>query len=78
MDKKKLTPAELLAARKWMDFLRSLPLGESLWRIESYRDFVSLRSSASILTKGGYENKFSINQDKEDSSVYRITTSPSK
>jgi len=75
MDKKKLTPAELLSARKWMDFLRSLTPGESVWRIENYRDFVSLRSSASILTKGGYKYKFSIIQDKDEQTIYHITTS---
>ena len=75
-EKKVQTPGELLAERKWMDFLRSLSVGDTVWRVENYRDFISLRTSASILTNKGYAYKFSIKQSAEDPTVYTITTSP--
>lgn len=73
-EKRVQTPGELLAERKWMDFLRSLSIGETRWRVENYRDFVSLRTSASILTNKGYAYRFSIKQSAEDSTVYTIKT----
>lgn len=73
-EKRVQTPGELLAERKWMDFLRSLSVGETRWRVENYRDFVSLRTSASILTNKGYAHRFSIKQSAEDPTVYTIKT----
>ena len=66
------TPSELLASRSWTEFLNSLPETTTKWRIESYRDFVSLRTTASILTKNT-ERVYSLKQNKEDNTVYEIT-----
>ena len=75
-EKRVQTPGELLAERKWMDFLRSLSVGDSVWRVENYRDFISLRTSASILTnKNKYAYRFNFTQSSEDPTVYTITTS---
>lgn len=69
-----MTPSELLAARKWTDFLHSLSVGTTTWRIAEYRDFISLRTTASILTKAEKpERTYSIRQDREDNTVFRIT-----
>lgn len=73
-EKKIFTPSELLAARKWTDFLHSLSVGTTAWRITEYRDFISLRTTASILTgKEKPERTYSIIQDKGDNTVFRIT-----
>ena len=73
-ERKILTPSELLAARKWTDFLHSLSTGTTAWRITDYRDFISLRTTASILTgKEKPERTYSIIQDKDDKTVFRIT-----
>ena len=75
-EKRVQTPGELLAERKWMDFLRSLSVGETRWRVENYRDFISLRTSASILTnKNKYAYRFNFTQSAEDPTVFTITTS---
>lgn len=76
-DKKILTPGELLDARKWTDFLHSLSQGETVWRITEYRDFISLRTTASILTGREKPGRtYSIIQDRDDRTVYRITVGP--
>jgi hypothetical protein len=67
-----LTLAELLSGRHWSGFLRRLPVGTTDWRVENYRDFISLRTTASILSKKS-SRKYSIRQDKKDTSVYNIT-----
>ena len=66
-----MTSAELLAERKWTDFLKRIPVGKSDWRISNYRDFISLRTVASILTKNT-ERTYSLLQDKADKTVYNI------
>lgn len=73
-EKKIFTPSELLAARKWTDFLHSLSVGTTAWRITEYRDFISLRTTASILTgREKPERTYSIIQDRDDNTVFRIT-----
>ena len=72
-EEKILTSAELLAERKWTDFLKKIPVGRSDWRIADYRDFVSLRSIASMMgKKDGCDRTFSINQSEEDKTIYII------
>lgn len=73
-EKKILTPSELLQARKWTDFLQSLSFGTTAWRITEYRDFISLRTTASILTgREKPERTYSIIQDRGDNTVFHIT-----
>ena len=72
MEKKILTSAELLKDRHWTKFLKRLPLGTTDWRIDEYRDFISLRTTASILSNKT-ERRYSIKQDKDDPSVYNIS-----
>lgn len=68
------TSAELLAERKWTEFLKKIPVGTSDWRIADYRDFVSLRSVASMLgKKGDCDRAFSITQRRDDKTIYDIT-----
>ena len=69
------TSAELLAERKWTEFLKKIPVGTSDWRIADYRDFVSLRSVASMLggKKGNCDRTFSITQRRDDKTIYDIT-----
>lgn len=70
---KTMTSAELLAERKWTEFLKKIPVGKSDWRITDYRDFVSLRSVASMMgKKGSCDRTFSINQSKDDETIYII------
>ena len=72
-EEKIMTSAELLAERRWTDFLKKIPVGTSDWRIADYRDFVSLRTVASILSnKDDCDRTFSIKQDKEDKTIYNI------
>lgn len=72
-EEKIFTTAELLAERKWTEFLRQIPEGKSDWRITDYRDFVSLRSVASMLgKKDDSDRTFSINQSKKDKTIYII------
>ena len=72
----KLTPAELLAARAWTDFLKSLPVGEMPWRIEKYRDFISLRTTASTLsTTPDFPYRFNLWEDRFDSTIFHIKVS---
>lgn len=67
------TSAELLSERKWTEFLKKIPVGTSDWRIADYRDFVSLRSVASMLgKKEDCDRTFNINQSREDKTVYNI------
>ena len=69
-----MTPSELLAARKWTDFLHSLSVGTTTWRITDYRDFISLRTTASMLTKKEKPGRiYSIKQDGGDNTIFRIT-----
>lgn len=73
-EKKILTPSELLSARKWTDFLHSLSFGTTAWRITEYRDFISLRTTASILTgREKPDRTYSIIQDRGDNTVFHIT-----
>lgn len=68
------TSAELLAERKWTEFLKKIPVGTSDWRIADYRDFVSLRSVASMLgKKEDCDRTFSITQRRDDKTIYDIT-----
>lgn len=72
-EEKIMTSAELLAARKWTRFLKQIPIGRSDWRITDYRDFVSLRTIAAMLgAKEDCDRTFSINQSKDDSTIYII------
>lgn len=72
-EEKIMTSAELLAERKWTEFLKKIPVGLSDWRISDYRDFVSLRSVASMMgKKKSCDRTFSINQSKEDDTIYII------
>ena len=72
-EEKIMTSAELLAERKWTDFLKKIPVGSSDWRITDYRDFVSLRSVASMMgKKAECDRTFSIKQSKEDETIYII------
>ena len=74
MDKAILTPSELLAKRSWTRFLESLPIGELTWRISDYRDFISLRTTASILSnREGAVRTYSIYESKEDRTIYNIS-----
>ena len=68
---KKYTSAELLAERKWTEFLKSLGLGVNGWRITDYRDFISLRTVASILSNKT-ERAYSLRQDEQDKTIYNI------
>ena len=73
-EEKIMTSAELLAERKWTEFLKKIPVGSSDWRIADYRDFVSLRSVASMMgKKDSCDRTFSINQSKDDATIYIIT-----
>lgn len=73
------TSAELLAERRWTDFLKRIPDGKSDWRIADYRDFVSLRTVAAMLgKKDEYDRTFSINQSREDKTIYIIEAKPKK
>ena len=73
MESKVKTPYELLAERSWTEFLKSLPVATTSWRIEDYRDFVSLRTTASILSnKEGADRSFSLIQNKSDKTIYEI------
>ena len=68
-----MTSAELLAERKWTEFLKSLSFGLSDWTITDYRDFISLRTVASIMgNKEDCEKTFSIKQSKREKTVYII------
>ena len=81
MDTKKiLTPAEHLAERSWTKFLESLPFGDNQpWRIENYRDFISLRSTASILTnRKGATRFYYLRESNEDNTIYLVTVSDIK
>ena len=72
-EEKIMTSAELLAERKWTEFLKQIPEGKSDWRITDYRDFVSLRTVASILSnKADCDRVFSIKQRKDDKTIYII------
>lgn len=72
-EEKIMTSAELLAERKWTEFLKKIPVGFSDWRISDYRDFVSLRSIASMMgKKESCDRTFSIYQSKEDDTIYII------
>lgn len=72
-EEKILTSAELLAERKWTEFLKRIPVGKSDWRISDYRDFVSLRSVASMMgSKAEYDRTFSIRQSDADKTIYII------
>lgn len=77
-EEKIMTTAELLAARKWTRFLKQLPDGRTDWRITDYRDFVSLRTVAALLSmeKSDYDRKFSFEQSKEDKTIYVIEVTP--
>jgi len=71
------TSAELLADREWTEFLKRIPFGTTDWRIENYRDFVSLRSIASMLSKrDDCDRKFSLKQSPEDKTIYNIIVKP--
>lgn len=75
MEVKKIqTPEELIAAKKWMPFLESIPVGTTPWTIEDYRDFVSLRTTASILTnRDGHKHIYSITKNAIDPTQFFIT-----
>lgn len=78
-EEKIMTTAELLAARKWTRFLKQLPDGRTDWRITDYRDFVSLRTVAAMLgKKDEFDRTFSINQSREDKTIYIIEAKPKK
>lgn len=68
-----MTSAELLADRKWTEFLKRIPVGKSDWRISDYRDFVSLRTIASMMgSKSECDRTFSIKQSDKDKTIYII------
>lgn len=72
-EEKIFTSAELLAERKWTEFLKRIPVGKSDWRISDYRDFVSLRSVASMMgSKAECDRTFSIRQSDADKTIYII------
>ena len=71
MEKIIKTSYELLAERSWTEFLKSLPFATTLWRIENYRDFISLRTTASILSRDS-GRRYSLRQDSKDSTLYHI------
>lgn len=72
-EEKIMSSAELLAERKWTEFLKSIPIGLSDWNIADYRDFVSLRTVASMMgNKEDYDRTFSIKQSKREKTVYII------
>lgn len=56
----------------WTAFLKSLPIGTTTWLIEKQRSLNSLRTTAPMLSKKS-SRKYSIRQDKKDTSVYNIT-----
>ena len=67
------TSAELLAERKWTEFLKKIPVGKSDWSITDYRDFVSLRSVASMMgKKDSCDRTFSIKQSDDAETIYII------
>ena len=80
MDTKKiLTPAEHLAERSWTKFLESLPFGDNQpWRIENYRDFISLRTTASILNGKGVDRFYYLRENADDNTIYNITVTETK
>ena len=76
MEKEIIKSAELLAAGKWTQFLKSLTVGELPWRIEKYRDFISLRTTASILSHDDtFPYKFNIWEDKDNGTIFHIKVS---
>lgn len=69
-------PKELIAAKKWMGFLEAIPVGMTPWVIEDYRDFVSLRTTASILSnRAGHNYRYSITQNAMDKTEYFVRKS---
>ena len=73
-EEKIMTSVELLAERKWTEFLRKIPVGDSHWRIANYRDFVSLRSVASMMgKKKDCDRFFHIKQSRGDNAIYTVT-----
>lgn len=72
-EKKNQTPEELIAERNWMPFLETLPVGTTPWTIADYKDFVSLRTTASILTnREAHKYKYSITKNAIDSTQFFI------
>lgn len=63
MDNKEKTAGEWFALRKWTKFLGALPYGTTDWVITNYKDFLSLRSVASM-TKS--DREYSIKVSKND------------
>ena len=72
-------PKDFIAAKKWMRFLESIPVGTSPWKIEDYRDFISLRTTASILTnRAAHGYTYSITQNTMDKTEYFVKKSIKK
>ena len=81
MNKKDILMAaqEHLDARKWTRFLMSLPFGTEEWEIPEYRDFISIRTTASIISSNtDSDRSFSINQSGKDNKRFLITVERKK
>lgn len=57
---------EYLDARKWVLFLKALPVGISVWSINNYKDLVSLRCTAAGKVMKDYDKYFSITETVQD------------
>lgn len=72
-EKRIITSEELIAQKKWMLFLETLPVGTTPWTIADYKDFVSLRTTASILSnREGHKFKYSITKNAIDPTQFFI------